>query len=70
MLPAYARALDYRSLKQSSYDRTGGNSDRWPIAPGGTQEVFRADGPGAITHIWFTIAARSANHLREIVLRA
>ena len=22
-----------------------------------------------ITHIWFTIAARSANHLKEMVLR-
>jgi len=70
VLPAYARALDYRSLKQSSYDRTGGNSDRWPIAPGATQEVFNAQGPGAITHIWFTIAARGAMHLKEVVLRA
>ena len=33
-LPQYARAQHYRSLKQSSYDRTGGNSDRWPIAAG------------------------------------
>ena len=33
-LPPYARALSHKSLKQSSYDRTGGNSDRWPIAPG------------------------------------
>ena len=70
VLPAYARAHDYRSLKQSSYDRTGGNSDRWPIAPGDTQEVFNAQGPGAITHIWFTIAARGAMHLKEVVLRA
>ena len=35
-LPEYACAQDYRSLKQSSYDRTGGNSDAWPIAPGAT----------------------------------
>ena len=33
-LPPYARAQSYRSLKQSSYDTTGGNSDRWPIAAG------------------------------------
>jgi len=31
--------------------------------------VFRASGPGVITHIWFTIAARSDHHLKEIVLR-
>jgi hypothetical protein len=36
-LPAYAMRQDYESLKQSSYDRTGGNSDRWPVAPGETK---------------------------------
>ena len=69
-LPRYARAQNYKSLKQSSYDRTGGNSDRWPIAPGATQEVFNAQGPGAISHIWFTIAAQGRDHLKELVLRA
>ena len=69
-LPAYTRAHNYKSLKQSSFDRTGGNSDRWPIAAGGVQEVFNATGAGVITHIWFTIAARSNDHLKELVLRA
>jgi hypothetical protein len=68
-LPWYARQQNYKSLKQSSYDRTGGNSDRWPIAPGATQELFNSTGPGIITHIWFTISAESPNHLKEIVLR-
>ena len=68
-LPFYARALSYKSLKQSSYDKTGGNGDRWPIAPGGVQEIFNATGPGVITHIWFTIAAGSPDHLKELVLR-
>lgn len=68
-LPQYARAQTYKSLKQSSFDKTGGNSDRWPIAPGATQEVFNATGPGVITHIWFTISARGADHLKELVLR-
>src|SRR5215831_21387828 len=65
-LPHFARAQNYKSLKQSSYDRTGGNSDRWPIAPGATQELFSSNGPGIITHLWFTIAAESPNHLKEI----
>jgi hypothetical protein len=69
-LPAYARAQSYKSLKQSSYDTTGGNSDRWPIAGGAVKEVFNAQGAGVITHIWFTIAARSGDHLKELVLRA
>ena len=68
-LPQYARAQSYKSLKQSSFDRTGGNSDRWPIASGAVQEVFNATGPGVLTHIWFTIAARSSDHLKELVLR-
>jgi hypothetical protein len=69
LLPAYARAQNYKSLKQSSYDITGGNRDAWGIPAGGTREVFQATGPGVITHIWFTIAARSVPHLKEIVLR-
>ena len=69
-LPRYARAQTYRSLKQSSYDRSGGNADRYQIAPGASQEVFASEGPGVITHIWFTIAAQSILHLKEIVLRA
>jgi hypothetical protein len=68
-LPEYARAQDYISLKQSSYDRTGGNADAWPVAVGETREVFNAAGPGVITHIWFTIGADSEHHLKEIVLR-
>src|SRR5579862_4327882 len=69
-LPSYARAQNYKSLKQSSFDRTGGNKDYWPMAPGATQEVFNASGPGVISHIWFTIAADSPNHLKETVIRA
>ena len=68
-LPAYTRAQNYKSLKQSSFDTTGGNSDRWPIPAGATKEVFNAAGPGVITHIWFTIAAPH-DHLKELVLRA
>ena len=68
-LPKYARRQNYKSLKQSSYDKTGGNSDRWPIEAGGTLEIFNASGAGAVSHIWFTIAAQSPVHLKELVLR-
>ncbi len=70
LLPAYARPIAGKSRKQSSYDRTGGNADAWPMKAGETREVFRAEGPGVITHVWFTIAARSEFHLKEMVLRA
>ncbi|MBI5282861.1 MAG: DUF2961 domain-containing protein [Candidatus Solibacter usitatus] len=69
-LPNYCRAQNYKSLKQSSYDVTGGNSDRWPIKPGETIEIFNQKGAGMISHIWFTISAASPLHLKELVLRA
>lgn len=69
-LPNYARAQNYGSLKQSSADPSGGNRDYWAIPTGSVREVFRAEGAGVITHIWFTIAARSGDHLKELVLRA
>ena len=69
VLPAYARAQNYRSLKESTYDRSGGNADARPIAPGATLDVFNQSGAGIITHVWFTIAADSEYHLKELVLR-
>jgi hypothetical protein len=68
-LPKYALAQKYKSLKQSSYDRTGGNADRFQVKAGDTQELFNSTGPGVITHIWFTISAQGAMHLKELVLR-
>ena len=68
-LPCYARAQNHKSLKQSSYDRTGGNSDRWPVKPGETLEVFNSQGPGIITHIWFTIAHDAPFYSRLLTLR-
>jgi hypothetical protein len=70
ILPNYARAQRYRSRKQSSHDTTGGNQDYWAIAPGADKEIFNASGSGVISHIWFTIAAQSALHLKELVFRA
>src|SRR3954453_3509232 len=69
-LPRYARVQNYQSLKQSSHDTTGGNRDFWSVGPGETKEIFNSAQPGAITHIWFTIAAQGPMHLKEIVLRA
>jgi hypothetical protein len=67
-LPDYALLQNHKTLKQSSFDRTGGNHDSWRIAPGETFTVFESAGPGIITHIWFTIAARSNHHLKELVM--
>ena len=68
-LPSYARLSDHKTLKQSTFDRTGGNADARKIEPRGTLTVFESEGPAIITQIWFTIAARSGRHLKELVLR-
>jgi hypothetical protein len=65
----YAHLRNYKSLKQSSSNPTGGNADSWLIAAGSTRDLFYSDGPGVITHLWFTIAAASLNHLKEVVIR-
>ena len=39
------------------------------MAPGATFTVLDADGPGSISHIWFTIADNEPYHLKRIVLR-
>ena len=60
---------DYQTAKASSYDRTGGNADAFKIEPGATQILMDAQGPGMVSHIWFTISAPDPQHLKKLVLR-
>ena len=60
---------NYIQKRASSYDRTGGNADAIPIAPGQTVTLLDADGPAEITHVWFTIASPEDFHLKKLVLR-
>ena len=66
--PARFRACKAR--RSSSWDRTGGNGDAVPIAPGGEAVLLNTTGAGVITHIWFTIASDDPMHLKNLVLRA
>lgn len=65
-----AKPQHYRLRRSSSYDRTGGNADARPVTPGDTITVLDENGPGQISHIWFTIADKEDKHLKKIVLRA
>jgi len=47
----------------------GANADNRRVAPGETLTVLDADGPGTVSHIWFTIASDESYHLKRIVLR-
>src|SRR5580704_3886818 len=68
-LSSLPQARDYIQHRASSYDRTGGNADYRPIAPGETLTLLDADGPGTISHLWVTIASNDPNHLKALVLR-
>jgi hypothetical protein len=68
LLKDLGRPQDYRSRRVSSYDRSGGNRDSIVIEPGKTAVLAEIDGPGAIHHIWTTIAAEPF-YGRKIVLR-
>ena len=57
-----------RSRRWSSFDRTGGNADSWPIAAGQTVVLGETASPGCIRHIWMTTAEDDSN-LRRLVLR-
>ena len=62
----------YTIERISSYDRAGANDDggrKNPIKPGETRTIGDAQGPGIITHMWFTIATPEHYHLKKIVLR-
>jgi hypothetical protein len=60
---------DYIQKRSSSYDRTGGNDDYRPLAPGESITIMDENGPGEISHVWFTIADKEQYHLKRIVLR-
>src|SRR5580658_9266648 len=63
------QAKDYVQHRSSSYDRSGGNADARPIAPGETLTLLDEAGPGLITHFWATIASDDSEHLKALVLR-
>jgi len=68
LLEKLGHRQDFVSKRVSSYDRTGGNKDSLTIEPGATAILADIKGPGAIHHIWVTIAAEPF-YGRKIVLR-
>lgn len=67
--PDLTRQQTYTPHRSSSSDPTGANRDARRIAPGATYTVLDTDGPGEISHIWFTIADNEPYSLKRIVLR-
>lgn len=67
--PDPTRQQTYQLHRASSADPTGGNADFRAVAPGATETVLDVDGPGMISHLWFTIADDEPYNLKRIVLR-
>jgi hypothetical protein len=67
--PDLTRQQTYTPHRVSSADPKGANADSRKVAPGETFTVLDADGPGTVSHIWFTIADNEIYHLKRIVLR-
>jgi hypothetical protein len=67
--PDVTQQQTYTLHRSSSADTTGRNADSRTVAPGATYTVLDVDGPGLISHIWFTISDREPYHLKRIVLR-
>lgn len=65
-----ATLRSYQTKRSSSYDRTGGNADSVKVPPGATVPLLETEGPGMVTHIWFTISSKEQYHLKNLVLRA
>jgi hypothetical protein len=72
------RARDARSARASSWNHEGRNQDAWVIPGGQTALLADIEGPGCITHLWFTqscqrlIADRlvtDPDYYRKVLLR-
>ncbi len=68
-LAGLPRLRDYRSKRESSFDRTGGNRDWFDVEPGETKVLARLQGPGCIRHIWMTMGFPHDDYLRRVILR-
>ena len=67
--PSLTQEQIYTAHRASSSDPAGRNADRREVAPGETVTLLDTDGPGQISHLWFTIASSEPYHLKRIVLR-
>ena len=60
---------NYVLHRSSSRESTGANADYRTVTPGQTLTILDVDGPGRISHIWFTLNSPESYHLKRIVLR-
>ena len=70
MFTKLTQKSEFRAMRESSYDRSGGNLDLRSIKPGETLIMADLKGPGKVVHWWCTVAAEKIHMFnRMLVLR-
>src|SRR5579859_3132191 len=68
-MPDVTQQQTYTLHRSSSFDRSGRNEDFRTLQPGASETVLDVDGPGMVSHIWFTLNAPESDALKKIVIR-
>ena len=68
-MPDMTQQQTYTLHRSSSRQSTGGNADYRTVTPGETLTLLDVDGPGEISHMWFTLADSEPYFLKRMVLR-
>ncbi|MCL5997869.1 MAG: DUF2961 domain-containing protein, partial [Chloroflexi bacterium] len=58
------------TTRRSSWDRSGRNQDYLVVQPGSTVTLLDEDGPGQVTHFYWTTINASRFQFRQLVVRA
>ena len=61
-MPDPTQQQTYTLHRSSSREETGGNADYRAVTPGQTLTLMDVDGPGMISHLWFTLADGEQHH--------
>ena len=69
VFPDPSQQQTYTLHRSSSREQTGANADARTVTPGQTLTVLDADGPGSVSHLWFTLDDSEPYALKRIVLR-
>ena len=68
-MPDLTQKQTYTLHRATSKEATNGGSDYLGVNPGETRNILDTDGPGRISHLWFTINDSEPYHLKRLVLR-
>lgn len=69
MLEHLATRRHGQTRRESSWDRTGRNSDRVAVPPGATHVLADLPGAGVIRHLWVTISHQEEHWPRRLLLK-